>query len=413
MTPDDSQMDILMRRYAGRAVEPRPGLEHLDPDEMNAFAEGILPAATRTRYVSHLADCEDCRRLTSQLTMAAGKTAEISLPASETVTAKSWWAKLTDLSALPALRYAASALVILIVVGIAFVVWRRPANRDASLIALNQPTQQERSAGNPSVVTEPQVERNKAESPNSGSVAQATPMLNMADKQTTAGAVSPPPPAAKTAPVTESETRSTLADQPVAPVVAQKAPAYSPQPPADYRLDSRGREQQSIATGSPGGPRRNESYEKNKSDANSVDFAKGRDEDRTRAADQVIVAGNKPAEAVASPSSVAGTLAVRRQAKDLKSEPRKEAANARAQTEEEDLKKKQSNESEIRSVGGRRFERQGGVWIDSKFKTSMAVKTIARGSDDFQKLDAGLRAIAQQLSGDIIVVWKGKGYRIR
>jgi hypothetical protein len=43
----------------------------------------------------------------------------------------------------------------------------------------------------------------------------------------------------------------------------------------------------------------------------------------------------------------------------------------------------------------------------------MAVKTIARGSDDFQKLDAGLRAIAQQLSGDIIVVWKGKGYRIR
>jgi hypothetical protein len=104
---------------------------------------------------------------------------------------------------------------------------------------------------------------------------------------------------------------------------------------------------------------------------------------------------------------------VNRQAKDLKSEPRKEAARGRAQSEEEDKNKKQSNEPETRSAGGRKFERQGGVWVDSKFKTSMAAKTIARGSDDFQKLDSGLRAIAQQLSGDIIVVWKGKAYRIR
>lgn len=414
MTPDDSQMDILMRRYAGRAVEPGPGLEHLDADEMNAFAEGVLPEATRTRYVSHLADCEDCRRLTSQLTMAAGKTVEVSLPASETVTAKSWKEKLGHLLALPSLRYAASALVILVVVGIAFVVWRRPANRDGSLVALNQPTEQDRSAGKPSLATESRVERNATASPNSGFVAQATPMPGVADKEANATAVSPPPPTTKAAPVTEGETRSTLADQPAAPMVAQKAPGYAPPPPADYRADNRAREQQSIASGSPGGPRRNENYEKNKLDrAASDDLAKARDEDRSRTMSQTTVTGTKPAEAAATPSALAGTFGMNRQARDLKSEPRKEAATGRAQSEEENKKKQESNEPETRSAGGRKFERRGGVWVDSKFKTSMAAKTIARGSNDFQKLDSGLRAIAQQLGGDIIVVWKGKAYRIR
>ena len=413
MTPDDSQMDILMRRYAGRAVEPRPGLEHLDADEMNAFAEGGLPEATRTRYVSHLADCEDCRRLTSQLTMAAGKTVEISLPASETVAAKSWKEKLGHLLALPSLRYAASALVILVVVGIAFVVWRRPANRDGSLVALNQPTEQERSAAKPSLATESRDERNPTASPNSGFIAQATPMPNVTDKEAIATTLSPPPPPAKAAPGTEGETKSALADQPAAPVVAQKAPGYAPPPPADYRADNRAREQQNIPSGTPGGPRRNENYEKYKVDRNvSGDLAKSRDEDRSRTMNQTTVPQSTPAEAD-NARLEAGSLAAKRQANAPKSEARKEAATGRAQSEEEVQKKTQSNEPETRSAGGRKFERRGGVWVDSKFKTSMAAKTIARGSADFQKLDSGLRAIAQQLSGDIIVVWKGKAYRIR
>jgi len=43
----------------------------------------------------------------------------------------------------------------------------------------------------------------------------------------------------------------------------------------------------------------------------------------------------------------------------------------------------------------------------------MTVKSISRGSNDFDALDSGLRSIAQQLGGEVIVVWKGKAYLIR
>ena len=67
----------------------------------------------------------------------------------------------------------------------------------------------------------------------------------------------------------------------------------------------------------------------------------------------------------------------------------------------------------MRSVGGRKFKRQGSAWVDSKFKSSMSVRTVARGSEEFDELSSGLRSIANQLSGEIVVVWKGKAYRIR
>jgi len=43
----------------------------------------------------------------------------------------------------------------------------------------------------------------------------------------------------------------------------------------------------------------------------------------------------------------------------------------------------------------------------------MSVRNVSRGSEEFGALDSGLRSIAQQLGGEIIVVWKSKAYRIR
>ena len=82
-------------------------------------------------------------------------------------------------------------------------------------------------------------------------------------------------------------------------------------------------------------------------------------------------------------------------------EARKSAERSRAQTDEPT------------SVGGRKFRRQGSVWVDLKFKSSMPVMTVTRGSDEFGALDSKVRSIAQQLGGEVIVVWKGKAYRIR
>jgi len=66
-----------------------------------------------------------------------------------------------------------------------------------------------------------------------------------------------------------------------------------------------------------------------------------------------------------------------------------------------------------RSVGGHKFRRQGNSWVDQKFKSSMTLRNISRGSDEFAALDSGVRSIAQQLGGEVIVVSKGKAYLIK
>src|SRR5205823_7024856 len=75
MSFEDPQIDVLLRRHAERA-KSNAAIEHLDADELNAFAEGSLPVAARSRFVSHLADCDDCRRLVSQLAISAGAVAK-------------------------------------------------------------------------------------------------------------------------------------------------------------------------------------------------------------------------------------------------------------------------------------------------------------------------------------------------
>src|SRR5258705_9006475 len=120
MTSNDKQIDVLMRRYAKAA--PRTGVTgHLDADEISAFAEGALPPATRARFVSHLADCDQCRKQASALAISSGavvRTEESPSPVGE---GRTFWQVLAGMFALPVLRYVAFAAVLLIVAGVAFV----------------------------------------------------------------------------------------------------------------------------------------------------------------------------------------------------------------------------------------------------------------------------------------------------
>src|SRR5437773_7523007 len=111
MSFEDPQIDVLLRRHAERA-KSNAAIEHLDADELNAFAEGKLPVAARSRYVSHLADCGDCRRLATQLSLSAGAVSKVQTAASEEIK-ESWWRRLNIFLAPPALRYAAFAMVVL------------------------------------------------------------------------------------------------------------------------------------------------------------------------------------------------------------------------------------------------------------------------------------------------------------
>jgi hypothetical protein len=78
-------------------------------------------------------------------------------------------------------------------------------------------------------------------------------------------------------------------------------------------------------------------------------------------------------------------------------------------------KKDSEEESETRSVSGRRFRRQGDAWIDTAYQSSRPTINVARGSEQFRALVAdepAIRAIAEKLSGVVIVVSNGRAYRI-
>src|SRR6266852_3315465 len=129
MQPEDSQIDVLLKRYGGHAPSGAPA-EHLDADELNAFAERSAPAATCSRYVSHLAECDDCRKLATQLSIAAGATANAGAGAIETASG-SLWQKLTSFFAPPMLRYAAFAAVLVAAIGVTFLALRHQRSDSA------------------------------------------------------------------------------------------------------------------------------------------------------------------------------------------------------------------------------------------------------------------------------------------
>jgi hypothetical protein len=416
--PNDTQMDVLMRRFAKGARKATVRAEHLDADELNAFAEGSLPAATRANYVSHLADCDDCRTIASQLVVASGAPLIAELPATESVAGPSWWQRFSAFLSPAALRYAASALVLIAVVGVTYVVWRRNLqDRNSSLIARNEPAQTQVTAqSSPSEFASPVVTSEPAAGEATKNV-QPTPSSNL-DKKGYESPVFETPPAPKPAKDgVEAEAPATLADRAMKAPRAGASPSYAPPPPGEYRVDTRPREQQAQVAQAQvqqqqnignvhGGPRRNETVERYKvlkDREGTADVARARDEDRSsRQASQPASTENKKEQLPINSRELGGLSTL--------GGPRKEAAKTAPGKSD---RTEESEPAEPISVGGRKFRRVGNVWVDLKFKSSMTVITVNRGSDTFAGLDSKIRSIAQQLSGEVLVVWKGKAYRIR
>ena len=63
-------------------------------------------------------------------------------------------------------------------------------------------------------------------------------------------------------------------------------------------------------------------------------------------------------------------------------------------------------------VGGKTFERKQGVWYDTAYQGRPTIN-VRRGSEEFNKLEGGLRSIANSLGGTAVIVWGAKAYRIQ
>jgi Putative zinc-finger len=418
VTPDDAQIDLLLKRHARRAMLPDTS-SHLDEDELNAFAEGALPAATRARFVSHFADCDDCRRLVTQLSMASGVASQVTTAEQSKGEAFSFSKKLKSFLAPARLRYAAFALVLIAAATVTFIALRERGTRQFAEPAASSSGTETAKAEQYQRAEPPSDQNRKAIAKSAPAVPQVTPGLNAALKPREP-AISQKSESVTTNPATQTVTnsRDAQANRAAEPQVAEAVPSFAPPPPgeAERTQQNQNQNRETQTVGGVAGRAKDESpnarfgalagartSERQRSPGGTLrtESAANKPADILRpAADDKSVAKAKETDTASVTSSNANEV---RAGRATPKQAAKKAAPARADAEELPSERK---------VGGRKFRREGNAWIDTKFKASMTVKSISRGSDEYRELDSSIRSVVEQLGGDVLIVSKGKAYRI-
>jgi hypothetical protein len=375
----NNEIDLLLRRLSRRESASAPdgdlraGSDHLDADELSSYAENVLPSAARARYTVHLAECSRCRELVVQLSSAAGV---VLAEEPSRVSAPSGLRKLlASLFSPMVLRYAVPALGLAVVALIGFTIFRREQPRSTEMVATH------RSAETPVVPQSPAAPEGFSDQQQKSGPPAATPDARGQRKE-----VQPSSPDAAPA-------GKVLADaDTVAPAVTKAdsqplttAAAPPPAKPAGTTADqARGQKPEA------------QTQEERERIAEASEADKAKNYNQPPAETKLHRADSRPAKsraAVSQPTAGAGALASVRGDKD----------------------EKDRDDAETRSVAGRRFRKQGGVWIDTAYADGPTT-SLTRGSEQYRGLVAdepAIKQISEQLDGQIIVVWKGRAYHIR
>lgn len=412
----------------GEALHEPEGFTHLDADEMSAYAENALPLAARARYTEHLADCDSCRKLVTELVLSSGVATQLeqqsatqaAAAATSSASAHSWRDWLRAMFAPTKLRYAASILLVLGIAAIAVMIFRgrrmgfEPTNSRETQEAQPQVAQNNSNAAAP-VATDDQPQYDGGAAP-----ASASPLPGMLSKEATP--TSPPQGTG-----TES---SALRDEPQKSGNVQGPAGESPAPPPvtsnnNFGLpkNSSSDEDNEIAkTAQPAlsvpsaADQRKAKKEIDGADSTEEQARAQLNRERTSSAKSATPSENKPQDGKTEES------AGRRARGNASSSPPKDApaaltgaASGAAMDDRADKADRPAKSAEKRSVGGKQFVRRGGAWVDTAY-SSQATTNVRRGSEQYRALSAdepGLRDIANQLGGEVIIVWKGRAYRIR
>jgi hypothetical protein len=441
MKPEfDRETDALLRGHArrggtgaggGAAAFARDGLssergiadEHLDADELNAFAENAAPEAARSRYLSHLADCDDCRRAATGLALAANVAPARDEPgaAEEKIVAAPWRAWLAALFAPGAWRYAMPVVALLGVGVVALVLMKQVPRADQRVVrreegqpANSAAAEQGQGASGATTDQQPQptahAQPNDAPATARGEAARRDADVVAERKEAQAGGlVAPVSQGARTS--GEGVAATSGAPQPEAaqrraedlPPAAASAPALSatPVPPPKPREDTL------LMAKDAAKPAKDEEIAA-KTEAQKSRRAESRRGEPSEIAPPASRVMNRAALNSDDTSSAERSGGSRgRQAESRAREDR-----GRRDSEPED----NNSPGETRKVAGRRFRRQGDSWIDTAYNSSQATTVVRRNSEQYRALVADepeIGRVANALGGEVVVVWKGRAYRIK
>jgi hypothetical protein len=369
----DKEIDALLRKAQPPAAPTRGA--HMDADAMNAFAEGAMPEAIRKTYTAHLSDCDSCRKALSQVALlnepiamtavAATAAAPFAAPIPARRSVVPWY---RSLFSTPGLAAAFGVLVLAFGGVLAYLITQRGAATDTSVAMQKEVSNSAASAPYAGIESNAGMNANASSATSNRSTTNKTAHTAAASStnSTTKTTVDQPVGSASNAVASNTMASGTAPSQP--PVAA--APASKP---ADAL----------VAGGSV-------AAEKSKDEAKTEqDRREDKEAIRNRALSEDSPArGTMTAKKVAGPGRSAGQVQNQVQ------------ANA------------QSEMAVTRKVAGKTFHSSSGAWYDSAYH-GQSTTNIRRGSDEFKKLDSGLRSIANELGGVVVVVWKDKAYRIQ
>ena len=424
---ENNEMDLLLRSLArreGTRSFPRVRVTggsahsaHLDADELSSYAERTLPAATRARYTIHLADCAQCRKIVAELAPAVSVSVR-DHPEQQGVT--TFWQKFRHLFSLPVLRYAVPALGLFAIVAVGIVVFRQQSRSD--LVARNTPVAEQVTVPQNQPTEVPPQEKaatyadSNAAAPTGSQVYDSAPNLsgerqaksNEQGQATGAGrGVSAPAPAVV---AKDAEADKTAAAVPQ-PTFAPEPSAPPPPKPQDHAADARTAPVTQTEAARKVTAPQTEAAARAQSErpAKEPGFqTQSRDRSGERTAEEERARAKAEKREAQAPGSVASNAAPNRGYAELR---RAEALRT------DSAKKKADDETaETRAVAGRRFRRQGNLWVDTAYHSGLSLTVIGRGSEQYRALVAdepSIRSIAEQLQGEVILIWKGRGYRIR
>lgn len=375
----DKEIDLLLRQSAQgksahaqqKSVVQNLSTPHLDADELVAFAENALPEKAKQNYLLHLADCDNCRgNLSGLIALNSEQVDEIAQSEEKQFVAAPipWYRKLF---AVPNLVYSLGALVLLfsgIAVYTVLQTARNQQNSEVSQTYEKQPNGKGMSSDGDSVPTDiyaANTMMSNAASMNTSANAPTAPVSNSAVSAT------PAPSTNSNSVIIRTETDKTLK--------AESKPAPVTEPRVLQELES--------VPATPPPP----------TVANENEFQ----------TDGAEISSQKSAQGAVSPqqnSSLPSSNDLSTLQPALRANPKSKKL--------ESLKDDKRKSSETVSVGGKTFERESNVWYDSTYR-GQATTNVTRGTNEYKKLDSGLRSIAERVGGTIVIVWKEKTYRIQ
>lgn len=362
----DKEIDAILRKAReNEAVFTATDSQtlHLDADEISAFAENALPEKAKQLYTAHFADCDRCRRILSNL-IALNSEAEaipVTNVSTEIAAAASipWYRKLF---AMPNLAYTMGAFVLVFGGFLGVLVFQNVEKSESSI----------------SQATEPMSKQSGPSFNQNSDLSSADTVSNA-----NASASNAMTTAANAAANTSSSAASNMAANTASQSYSSNAAAVAREETSSDKTETAKNAPVIMSTPPPA---------EAKPEIQTRDDAKARD-----AEEDVMVAAAPPPP----PAPVTGQAA----------NPKKAAQN-----KEESADKMQATRAapaSSRKIGGKTFRRINSAWVDGDYREGMPLTRIARGSDDYKKLDREVKNAAENLDGLVIVVWKSKGYRIQ